>query len=55
MRVGIDISGGDFAPMANIKGAILAKQLLGEKVEIILIGNAEVILASLSDENTLAG
>jgi len=51
MRVGIDISGGDFAPMANIKGAILAKQLLGEKVEIILIGNADEILLSLKQEN----
>ncbi len=51
MRVGIDISGGDFAPMANIKGAILAKQLLGEKVEIILIGNSDEILLSLKQEN----
>ena len=51
MRVGIDISGGDFAPVANIKGAILAKKLLGDQAEIILIGNAEEILASLSDEN----
>ena len=51
MRVGIDISGGDFAPVANIKGAILAKKLLGDQAEIILIGNAEEILSSLSDEN----
>jgi phosphate acyltransferase len=51
MRVGIDISGGDFAPMANIKGAILAKKLLGEKVEIILIGNSDEILLSLKQEN----
>lgn len=54
MRVGIDISGGDFAPMANIKGAILAKQLLGEKVEIILIGNSDEILLSLKQENAKA-
>ena len=51
MRVGIDISGGDFAPVANIKGAILAKKLLGDQAEIVLIGDAEQILASLSDEN----
>lgn len=51
MRVGIDISGGDFAPMANIKGAILAKQLLGEKIKIILIGNSDEIVLSLKQEN----
>ena len=43
MRVGIDISGGDFAPLANIRGAILAKKTLKESVTIVLIGNQEEI------------
>ena len=43
MRVGIDISGGDFAPLANIRGAILAKKTLQEGVSIVLIGLISVL------------
>ena len=52
MRVGIDISGGDFAPLANIRGAILAKKTLKESVTIVLIGNQEEIAIALESENT---
>ena len=52
MRVGIDISGGDFAPLANIRGAILAKKTLQESVTIVLIGNQEDIAIALESENT---
>jgi glycerol-3-phosphate acyltransferase PlsX len=52
MRVGIDISGGDFAPLANIRGAILAKKTLQESVSIVLIGNQEEISIALEAENT---
>lgn len=49
MKIGIDISGGDFAPKANVLGAILAQQHLPENVTIVLIGKlkeAEAILNS---------
>ena len=52
MRVGIDISGGDFAPLANIRGAILAKKTLKESVTIVLIGNQDEIAIALESENT---
>ena len=33
MKIGIDISGGDFAPSANLDGAILAqKELKGDAI-----------------------
>lgn len=43
MKVGIDISGGDFAPVVNIEGAIMASQLLPEDAIVVLIGDSEVI------------
>jgi len=53
MKIGIDVLGGDFAPDANIAGAILAKKELPEEVVIVLIGDQETILSGLSalDEN----
>lgn len=43
MKIGIDISGGDFAPRANVLGAILAKKELPKKVKIVLIGDQKEI------------
>lgn len=43
MQIGLDIMGGDFAPEATVQGAILAKQALPEGVNIVLIGDAELI------------
>ncbi|MFT7344303.1 MAG: glycerol-3-phosphate acyltransferase PlsX [Lentimonas sp.] len=48
MRIGIDISGGDFAPAANIEGAVLAQKELPQDCTIILIGDQDQILGGLS-------
>lgn len=47
MRIGVDIMGGDFAPEATVSGAILAKQEISPKAELILIGNAQKIKNTL--------
>lgn len=49
MKIGIDILGGDFAPGANISGAILAKKELPQDAELVLIGDQEEILRGLSE------
>lgn len=48
MKIGIDVLGGDFAPEANLKGAILAKNELPRETTITLIGDREQILSGLS-------
>jgi glycerol-3-phosphate acyltransferase PlsX len=48
MKLGIDVSGGDFAPDVNIEGAILAKKALPHDATIILIGDQDQILSCLS-------
>lgn len=48
MKVGIDISGGDFAPVVNIEGAIMASQVLPVDAIVVLIGDREVIRKELS-------
>jgi len=50
MRIAIDISGGDFAPSANVLGAILAQKELPSDVRIVLIGREEEIHESLKSE-----
>lgn len=50
MTVGLDVSGGDFAPEANVLGAILAQKQLGDKARICLIGNEKDIIAILERE-----
>jgi phosphate acyltransferase len=47
MRIGVDIMGGDYAPAAPIDGAILARQSLGARAEIVLIGDETLIRAEL--------
>ncbi|MBC7412844.1 MAG: phosphate acyltransferase [Bacteroidia bacterium] len=39
MNIGLDVLGGDFAPLAAVKGALLAQKELPEHVKIVLIGN----------------
>lgn len=51
MKIGIDVLGGDFAPDANIAGAILARKELPENVKIVLIGDQDQILSGLSSLN----
>jgi glycerol-3-phosphate acyltransferase PlsX len=48
MKIGIDILGGDFAPEANIAGAVLAKKELPQDVTLVLIGDQEQILSGLN-------
>lgn len=50
MNIGLDISGGDFAPKANVLGALSAIQELPEHVKISLIGKQEEIQAVLEKE-----
>lgn len=47
MKIGIDILGGDFAPEANISGAILAKKELPSDVRLVLLGDREQISSGL--------
>jgi len=48
MKIGIDILGGDFAPDANIAGAVLANKELPQDCKIVLLGDQEQILGGLS-------
>ncbi|MGJ8660789.1 MAG: phosphate acyltransferase PlsX [Bacteroidota bacterium] len=48
MKIGIDILGGDFAPDANIAGAVLAKKELPQDCNIVLLGDQDQILGGLS-------
>ncbi len=47
MRIGVDIMGGDYAPAAPIDGAILARTHLGERAEVVLIGDEALIREEL--------
>ncbi len=51
MKIGIDVLGGDFAPDANIQGAVLANKELPEDTRIVLIGDEDTILRGLSSLN----
>lgn len=43
MHIGIDTMGGDYAPGSTLGGAILARESLPGDVEIVLIGDKEII------------
>jgi glycerol-3-phosphate acyltransferase PlsX len=47
MKIGIDVLGGDFAPDANIAGAVLAGKELPQDAQIVLIGDRDQILRGL--------
>jgi len=49
MRIGLDVMGGDFAPVAAIDGAILAQKILSPNDQIVLIGH-EVSIRRLLQE-----
>jgi glycerol-3-phosphate acyltransferase PlsX len=51
MRVGLDVLGGDFAPEANVHGAIAAKKELGDRASIVLYGDTETIQRILKEAN----
>lgn len=43
MRIGLDISGGDFAPDANLSGVVLALNDLPSNVQLVLLGDEPTI------------
>jgi glycerol-3-phosphate acyltransferase PlsX len=43
MRIGIDMMGGDFAPGSNIRGAIAATDELPKDVQVVLIGDRDLL------------
>ena len=47
MKIGIDILGGDFAPDANISGAVLAKKELPTEAALVLLGDKDQIFSGL--------
>ncbi|MFI3281233.1 MAG: phosphate acyltransferase PlsX [Rikenellaceae bacterium] len=50
LKVGIDAMGGDFAPEAAVKGAIMALLLLGADSRVVLFGDQHRILEILAAE-----
>lgn len=52
MNIGIDIMGGDFAPEANLRGALMAlKELNPAHDNLFLIGNEEMISSFFKENN----
>jgi glycerol-3-phosphate acyltransferase PlsX len=49
MKIGLDIMGGDYAPEANVLGAIAAYPLLSPGEHLVLIGDTQQIKPLLSD------
>lgn len=52
MIVGLDVMGGDNAPVVTVKGAILAQKELPSTDKIALIGDKKVILELLEKEKS---
>jgi len=51
MKIGLDIMGGDFAPKAAVLGAIEAYKVLTSQQKLVLIGDKDVALAILQENN----
>lgn len=49
MKIGLDIMGGDYAPKANVLGAIAAHQSLNANEHLVLIGDTQQIKPLLSE------
>ncbi len=50
LKIGIDAMGGDFAPEAAVKGAIMALDSLGDQSRIVLFGDKEQIIKIFESE-----
>ena len=50
MKIGLDIMGGDYAPKANVLGAIAAHQILSPGEHLVLIGDTQQIKPLLSEQ-----
>jgi glycerol-3-phosphate acyltransferase PlsX len=55
MKIGLDIMGGDFAPQATILGAIAAYNTLPAEHRLVLIGDKELAVSILRENNTDPG
>lgn len=55
MKIGIDIMGGDFAPLETTLGAILAYNELPSDVKLVLIGDENAIKPILSEKGISEG
>ncbi|QJD96577.1 phosphate acyltransferase PlsX [Mucilaginibacter robiniae] len=51
MKIGLDIMGGDFAPQAAVLGAIEAYKTLSAGQHLVLVGDKEVAVKILQEEN----
>lgn len=51
IKIGIDVMGGDYAPLATIEGATLAKEFFKENASVVLIGDEATILNTLKKIN----
>jgi glycerol-3-phosphate acyltransferase PlsX len=51
MKIGLDVMGGDFAPVATISGAILALENMSAEERIVLLGHKDIILEELRNQN----
>ena len=49
MHIGLDITGGDFAPDATLSGALLAVEVLPTSCRLVLIGDQSEIINGLID------
>lgn len=50
LRIGVDAMGGDYAPEAAVKGAVMAAREIGSESRIVLFGDKERIEAILASE-----
>lgn len=50
IRIGLDTMGGDFAPEAAVKGAIMALDAIGDDCRIVLFGDDNLIREILAEE-----
>ncbi|WP_158825560.1 phosphate acyltransferase PlsX [Mucilaginibacter lacusdianchii] len=51
MKIGLDIMGGDYAPKAAVLGAIEAYKALPEEQKLVLIGDKEIAVSILQENN----
>lgn len=51
LKIGVDAMGGDYAPEAAVKGAVMALDRVGSDTRIVLFGDKERILEILAQEN----
>jgi glycerol-3-phosphate acyltransferase PlsX len=50
MRIGVDIMGGDYAPVATLLGAVLARKELPDDIELVLFGDQRTIEDAMTRE-----